>query len=127
MVNHNILLDKFKNLGVRGVELLWFKNYLSNRKQFVNVGEASTGISLLEILPGVPQGSIFSPLLFLIYINDLPLCSKLFSQLFADDTTQSASHSNLETLALFVNQDVHKTVDFFALTVYLCIPKKLNL
>jgi len=110
-VNHNILLTKLEKLGVRGVELLWFKNYLSNRKQFVTVGEANS--SLLDIILGVPQGSILGPLLFLLYINDLPKCSKLFSQLFADDTTQSASHNKLEDITLFVNQEFHKTVNFF--------------
>ena len=110
-VNHKILLDKLQNMGVRGVELLWFKNYLSNRKQFVSIRDANS--VLMEIILGVPQGSILGPLLFLIYINDLPKCSKLFSQLFADDTTQSASNDNLEALTLFVNHEFHKTVNFF--------------
>jgi len=121
-VDHSILLEKLKNLGVRGVEWLWFKNYLSNRKQFVNID--GTNSTLLDIILGVPQGSILGPLLFLIYINDLPKCSELFSQLFADDTTQSDSHNNLETLTSVVNREFHKTVNFFTSHRLSLHPKK---
>ena len=63
-VNHSILLRKLHKIGIRGVALEWFKNYLSGRKQFVYLnGKCST---LLEILLGVPQGSILGPILFLI-------------------------------------------------------------
>ena len=63
--DHNILLSKLKKYGVEGMELDWFQSYLSNRKQFVSVGNRSS--SLLEISLGVPQGSILGPLLFLLY------------------------------------------------------------
>jgi hypothetical protein len=92
-VNHDILLKKLFKMGIRGVELHWFRDYLSNRKQFVFLDGKSS--SLLDILIGVPQGSILGPLLFLLYINDLPLCTELMLILFADDTTLSASGDDL--------------------------------
>ncbi len=66
---------------------------------FVN-GKCS---SLLTILLGVPQGSILGPLLFLLYINDLPEASTLLTSLFADDTKLLASGPDIEELASFVN------------------------
>jgi retron-type reverse transcriptase len=91
--DHNILLTKMSNVGIRGMELEWFRNYLLNRQQFVSVGGVSS--SKRSVRRGVPQGSVLGPLLFLIYINDLPCASSLFSLLFADDTTLSASGPNL--------------------------------
>ena len=71
--------------GVRGIELDWFSSYFSEQKQYVSVnGHIS---DYLDISCRVPQGSVLEPLLFLIYINDLPNVSKFLSfYLFAEDT-----------------------------------------
>ena len=92
-VHHAILLDKMNMYGIRGVAGDWFKSYLSNRTQFVSVNGVQSDTGRIE--RGVPQGSILGPLLFLIFINDLPNCSDNFKfTLFADDSTPTCKFDN---------------------------------
>ncbi len=85
-VKHDILLTKLHHYGIRGVVYDWFKDYLTNRTQSVRI-QNEESVSK-QISYGVPQGSVLGPLLFLIYINDLPgIFTKLNSILFADDST----------------------------------------
>ena len=84
-VNHDILLMKLEHYGIRGISLEWFKSYLPDRKQYVSVNGSNS--SFCNVTCGALQGSVLGPLLFLIYINDLPhASSKLAFNLFADDT-----------------------------------------
>ena len=110
-VDHGILINKMKKMGIGGRELLWFQNYLANRKQIVHINGSNS--LLLNILIGVPQGSILGPLLFLIYINDLPICSELIALLFADDTTLLLTDSCIDSLIQRVNTELKKVTDFF--------------
>ena len=109
--NHKILLSKLEKYGIKNIELNWFKSYLENCKQFVSIKEKCS--PLLDITLGVPQGSILGPLLFLLYINDLPLASKLLTLLFADDTTLLFSHDDINILMDTVNKEFKKICEFF--------------
>ena len=96
-VNHQILLDKMHCYGIRDGELLFFRSYLQNRTQCCSVnGHIST---LQKVTCGVPQGSILGPLLFIIYMNDLPaFVQEANITMYADDTSLDKAFRTLQEL-----------------------------
>ena len=109
-VSHKILLEKLKYYGVQGVALSLFRSYLTNRKQLTVIGDCVSDLELIEW--GVPQGSVLGPLLFLIFINDIPHASDLGTWLFADDTSLVLSASSLSELQTLMNHQVDLVHDW---------------
>ncbi len=93
--------------GIRDTALAWFKSYLCNRRQLVSINGFSS--SLKDITCGVPQGSVLGPLLFLIYINDLPNATSVLSFfLFADDTNIYLEAEDLNSLTRTIDKELSK-------------------
>ena len=98
-VNHLILLNKLEAYGIRGIPLSWFQSYLSNRKQYVALGEVESPKQTM--LCGIPQGSTLGSL--------LPNCSeKLCFKIFAEDTNVFASAKDLKTFEHLMNSELVK-------------------
>ncbi|XP_045460873.1 uncharacterized protein LOC123671201 [Harmonia axyridis] len=111
-VDREILLEKMEYYGVRGIALKFIRSYLTDRKQVVTWKGMNSGIR--EINVGVPQGSILGPLLFIVYINDLPgnvPCEA--TSLYADDTSFLNIASSREELERVCNETLRVAEDWF--------------
>ena len=123
-ISHSVLLYKLENAGIRGVALDWFRSYLSDRKQKVQVGSSiSENTSNINI--GVLQGSILGVILFLISVNDISNCSEILkSFLFADDISSLSSDINFNNLVDSTNFELNKLSAWYRANGLAVHPKK---
>ena len=124
-ISHEILLRKLSRYGIRGTPLKWFSSYLTNRFQFVKKYAATSSLQLLT--SGIPQGSVLGPLLFLLYINDMPAISTTLRYiLFADDTTGTYSSSSIDDLFDTANREITFLSNWFAANKLMINTSKTN-
>ena len=123
--DHNLLLYKLKSVGLSEDTVNWFQTYLTNRKQRTSVGDTLSVAAPLTV--GVPQGSILGPLLFLIYVNDLPSC-QLASEivLYADDTVIYYLSTDLFDLESKLNSDLATVSNWFSSNLLTLNDSKCN-
>ena len=104
-VNHQLLLKKLPGYGIKNHELRWFKNYLTSRCHSVVYGSAKSAPQQIKMWR--PTRSILCPILFAIYINDLPNCllqAKIL--LYADDAVLFYADSNIGNISTVLNKDL---------------------
>jgi retron-type reverse transcriptase len=110
-ISHDILLEKLHIYGVDANSLSWFQSYLQDRKQKCYVNDVLSGERTINC--GVPQGSILGPLLFLIYINDLPQCLKhSTARMYADDTNITTTGTSIREIVTHANDDLNNISDW---------------
>ncbi len=104
-INHDILLAKLNLYGLQKPSLNLLESYLTNRTQMCSVNSALSGRKLVTC--GIPQGSILGPLLFLIYVNDLPNSLEYSStRMFSDDTALTVSGRSIQDVEVAINHDL---------------------
>ena len=107
----SMLFKKLEKLGIKDITLNWFKSYLNNRVQHVDIDGNISPPKNIDI--SVLQGSILGPILFLCYINDLPNATELLTFLFADDTSGLIFGKNLQELIHKMNTEINKNANWF--------------
>ena len=96
-LDKNLLLNKLHRYGLRGIPNKWINSYLSDRNQQVQLRNILSDKNFIDT--GVPQGSVLGPVMFLLYVNDLPnFDNKVFTLMFADDNSLFISGPNLDEL-----------------------------
>ena len=107
MVDHSFLSEKMDSrFGIRGLSLKLFQSYLSNRYQYTKINNNKSKLN--KVICGVPQNSSLGPLLFLLYINDLPLVSSCDTTLFVDNTYLMLVDESPAKLQCKVNTELNK-------------------
>ena len=105
-VDHTLLIAKLKNIRFSAPVINWFTSYLSSRTAVTSINNITSTPKPVTV--GVPQGSILGPLLFLIFINDLPQCLKhCKSILYADDTLLYYAGRTENDLQVKINEDLN--------------------
>ena len=110
MILIDILLKKLSIIGFSDLNVKWFQSDLSNRKFTVNLENSFSEVSSISC--GVPQGSILGPLLFLIYINDIPMAVKCNLLLYANDTCLVFQSKNVKDIEKQLNEDFANICDW---------------
>ena len=110
-INHDILLKKLSIIGISDPTVRWFQSYLLNRKFTVNLKDYFHEVSSISC--GVPQGSILGPLLFLIYVNDMPTAATCDLFLYADGTCLVFQSKNVKDIENQLNEDFANICHWF--------------
>ena len=110
-IDHKILLEKMTYIGFTNKTIDWFRSYLSNRSFKVNVNKTLSNSG--NVTCGVPQGSILGPLLFLLYINDMPQALSCDLLLYADDSCLIYQHKDIDEIERILNKNFHDLCDWF--------------
>ena len=111
-LDHTVRLQKMECIGFKESVIRWFQSYLSNRKFFVTLENFFSDAGLINC--GVPQGSILGPLLFLIYINDLPQAlNETESCLYADDTCIFYQDKDVGKIERVLNKEFSSLCELF--------------
>lgn len=127
LVNHSLLIQKLKLYRCDRSAVKWFNSYLDNRSQKVAIKQSLSKSQTMN--SGVPQGSILGPLLFLLYINDMPLSIETTDELlYADDTTLSATSKHILEIETSLGHDIKRVSDWCDKNdMVLSIPKSCSM
>ena len=110
-INHEILLKKHEAIGFSDKCIRWFRPYLYERIFFIEIENRLSDFR--KVLCGVPQGSILGPLLFLIYVNDMPQAVKSNLFLYADDSCLMYQHRDANEIEKQLNKDFENVCNCF--------------
>ena len=124
-VDHYILFQKLDHYGLRGIVNDFFKSFLKDRSQFVSINNSHSSLSTINI--GVAQGSTLSPLLFLLYINDISNSIDSTPRLFADDTCLLVTSPSLKQLKSSLTSEINRVSMWVQANKLTFNPAKSNL